>query len=216
MCTQLFPQSRLRLPIFPYAGHSIVFRSPKWNANDTSPAYALFTDSAGHESFSAEIFARASGDLYMAGVNSTDIALPARATDQVLDEASLAKLRVKAERICGAKMAAPRPDASQRASASPDANPRPHQTQDCHLDLVRQGLCFRPATPLGRARASDSVSVGTASTAPLAPDAGIWTAAGHGPWGITLGPGTGKVVSQMMLGKPCSADTRCFRLCEFS
>jgi glycine/D-amino acid oxidase-like deaminating enzyme len=36
---------------------------------------------------------------------------------------------------------------------------------------------------------------------------GIYVAAGHSCWGITLGPGTGKVMSEMILdGKARSAD----------
>lgn len=29
---------------------------------------------------------------------------------------------------------------------------------------------------------------------------GVFVAAGHGVWGISLGPGTGKVVAEMVLG----------------
>jgi glycine/D-amino acid oxidase-like deaminating enzyme len=35
---------------------------------------------------------------------------------------------------------------------------------------------------------------------------GVWIGAGHSFWGITLGPGTGKVLSEMVLGEELSAD----------
>lgn len=35
---------------------------------------------------------------------------------------------------------------------------------------------------------------------------GVYVAAGHGPWGISGSLGTGKVVSQMVLGQDVSVD----------
>jgi glycine/D-amino acid oxidase-like deaminating enzyme len=36
---------------------------------------------------------------------------------------------------------------------------------------------------------------------------GLWVASGHSCWGITLGPGTGKVMSELLMdGKATSAD----------
>ncbi|GAA5907763.1 hypothetical protein JCM5296_004528 [Sporobolomyces johnsonii] len=37
-------------------------------------------------------------------------------------------------------------------------------------------------------------------------DDDVFVATGHGPWGITLAPGTGKVIAEMMLGLELSAD----------
>lgn len=58
-----------------------------------------------------------------------------------------------------------------------------------------QQFCFRPITPdldpiVDRLRSD-----------------GVWFAGGHGPWGITLAPGTGKVMAEMVLeGRARSAD----------
>lgn len=41
---------------------------------------------------------------------------------------------------------------------------------------------------------------------PLAPN--IFVSTAMGPWGITLAPGAGKVVAEMMLGRKQSADVR--------
>jgi glycine oxidase len=30
---------------------------------------------------------------------------------------------------------------------------------------------------------------------------GLWTAAGHGPWGISAGPATGRIAADALLGK---------------
>lgn len=44
---------------------------------------------------------------------------------------------------------------------------------------------------------------------------GIWVGAGHTFWGITLGPGTGKVLAEMVLGEEPSADVRDLALSGF-
>ena len=71
------------------------------------------------------------------------------------------------------------------------------------LDVVRTGLCFRPVTRRGTpilARIPEN-DVGTKGV-------GVWIAAGHGPWGISLSLGTGKVMAEMIQGRPMSADVR--------
>ena len=61
------------------------------------------------------------------------------------------------------------------------------------LEVLREGLCFRPVTKRG-----------TPIIAEIRPS--VWIAAGHGPWGICLSLGTGKVVSEMVEGRRTSAD----------
>ncbi|EIN09629.1 FAD dependent oxidoreductase [Punctularia strigosozonata HHB-11173 SS5] len=53
-------------------------------------------------------------------------------------------------------------------------------------DVEVKQLCYRPRTPDGRP------SIGKLNEH-------VWMAAGHGPWGITLGPGTGKVMAELLL-----------------
>lgn len=59
-------------------------------------------------------------------------------------------------------------------------------------ELVSAALCYRPVTPdgtplLGRLESNEDE---------------IYIAAGHGPWGITLGPGSGKVMADLLMGRP--------------
>lgn len=63
------------------------------------------------------------------------------------------------------------------------------------VQVVRRGLCFRPVTPWGRpivARLGKKDVGGV--------EGNVFVAAGHGPWGISLSLGTGKVVSEMVRG----------------
>ena len=72
------------------------------------------------------------------------------------------------------------------------------------LDVVREGLCFRPWTESGRP------IVGRLERRVLGegavPEGGVYMATGHGPWGIALSLGTGKVVAEMLAGVKTSAD----------
>lgn len=57
-------------------------------------------------------------------------------------------------------------------------------------EIVSINLCYRPVT-----------SSGYPFVSPLPAVSNAWVCAGHGPWGITLAPGSGKVASEMILGK---------------
>lgn len=73
---------------------------------------------------------------------------------------------------------------------------------------MRKALCFRPVTPSGEpiiSRIPDrdlGIAVGTRPGA----DGGVYLAAGHGPWGISLSLGTGLVLAEMAQGRAVSAD----------
>jgi glycine/D-amino acid oxidase-like deaminating enzyme len=175
----LFPNSNLKLAISSLAGHSLVVRSPRWGKeHEGKGCHAVFTtDEAG---YSPEIFSRIGGEIYIAGLNSVSLPLPELATESRIDESSIAKLKMTAERLLGEE----------------------------DLEVVRKGLCFRPVTKRGTpilARIDEKLgSVGTRGTR----EGGGFIAAGHGPWGIALSLGTGKVMSEMIEGKETSADVR--------
>ena len=85
-----------------------------------------------------------------------------------------------------------------------DAHPRPKDisklkeiadTLFSDYTIEREQLCFRPMTQHG------DPFVG-----PVQQLRGVFVGAGHSFWGITLGPGTGKVLSEMILNNPLSAD----------
>ena len=179
----LFPTSKLKLPILSLAGHSLVLRSPRWTKeHEGEGCHAVFTtDSAG---YSPELFSRIGGEIYIAGLNSASIPLPTLATDSKVDDTAMAKLHETAKRLL-----------------SMDGD-----TDD--LEVVRKGLCFRPVTKRGTpilARIPDSMLGGNTATR-SGGDGGVFLAAGHGPWGISMSLGTGKVMAEMVQGLPTSAD----------
>jgi glycine/D-amino acid oxidase-like deaminating enzyme len=67
--------------------------------------------------------------------------------------------------------------------------------------IEKEQLCFRPMTEKG-----------TPFICPYPQVEGVYVGAGHGHFGIILGPGTGKVLSEMILGEELSADISQFSL----
>ena len=116
--------------------------------------------------YSPEVFSRVGGEIYIAGLNSTTIPLPNLATGKKIEPQAIAALQKTAKRLMG------------------DG-----------LELLREGLCFRPVTKRG-----------TPIIGPVPEEKGVWIAAGHGPWGISLSLGTGKCVAEMVQGRKTSAN----------
>lgn len=86
------------------------------------------------------------------------------------------------------------------------------------LEVAKEGLCFRPVTPWGLpivSRIEDRIlgdGVGTRSGR----YGGVFIATGHGPWGISLSLGTGKVLAEMVQGRKLSADVGALGLRELT
>ncbi|KAI1080543.1 FAD dependent oxidoreductase [Whalleya microplaca] len=181
----LFPTSQLRLPISSLAGHSIVVRSPRWAAeHEEHGCHAVFMTAK--PGYSPEIFSRVGGQIYIAGLNSAAEPLPPLATDarRGISGPAIETLRRTAREVLGP------------ADGGDD------------LEVVREGLCFRPVTDRGTpvlSRIPDRY-LGPSVGARQAPDGGVFLAAGHGPWGISHSLGTGKVMAEMIQGRELSAD----------
>ena len=156
-------------------------RSPRWGReHEEKGCHAVFT--TGEESYSPEIFSRIGGEIYVAGLNDASLALPYLATESKIDEASMETLKKTAKRLLGGK-------------------------ED--LEVVRTGLCFRPVTTRGTpilGRIPDE-SLGK-MTARGGTEGGVWVASGHGPWGISLSLGSGKVMAEMIQGRPTSVSVK--------
>ena len=189
----LFPAADLKIPVSQLAGHSLVLRSPRWtlehekaHTDKGGPMHAVFTtDPTG---YSPELFSRTGAEIYIAGLNDPSLPLPKLATDRQIDPDSIGQLKRTATRLLGI----------------------PGQEDD--LQIVREGLCFRPVTRSGRPIIGriDDKKLGKAKTGDVKTrgpgEGGVFIAAGHGPWGISLGIGTGCVVADMVAGKATSAD----------
>lgn len=179
----LFPYARIQIPIHHLAGHSIVVRSPRWTReHEHRGCHAVFTTT--RTGFSPEIFSRMGEEIYVAGLNSSSIALPARASDALIDPSSIAELKAMAQKLLGRD-----------------------GTDVSDLEVLREGLCFRPVTDAGTpimSRVADD-NLGGITTKPGS-EGGVFVAAGHGPWGISHSLGTGKVMAEMLEGEDLSAD----------
>ncbi|KAF3768712.1 hypothetical protein M406DRAFT_45171 [Cryphonectria parasitica EP155] len=180
--SDLFPNSVCKLPVSSLAGHSLVVRSPRWTEEmEASGAgcHAVFTTS--RQGYSPEMFSRAGADIWIGGLNSATTPLPEDPTGS----------RIEAEAIAQIKKTA----AAEEVVID-------------DLEVVREALCFRPVTPYGTpiiSRLDDGHLGGGITTKPDA-EGGVFLAAGHGPWGISLSLGTGIVLAEMAQGRKLSAD----------
>ncbi|KAF2086649.1 FAD dependent oxidoreductase [Saccharata proteae CBS 121410] len=187
--SSLFPSASIRIPISALAGHSLLLRSPRWSAgHEEEGCHAVFaTDTLG---FSPELFSRMGGEIYVAGLNSANIALPELATDVKITNSAAKQLKDVATLMLG----------------------QPGQQDD--LQVLREGLCFRPVTSSGRPIISKvpDAKLGRDFSSADKGEGGVFVAAGHGAWGISQSLGTGKVMSEMLQGLPTSANIKTLAL----
>ncbi|KAL4919665.1 FAD dependent oxidoreductase [Aspergillus aurantiobrunneus] len=196
----LFPASRTTLPMYPLAGYSLVVRSPRYTATheneiEKGRSHAVFTTHPPSCGFSPEMFSRQGAEIYIAGLNSREIPVPERVEDlkRFFDEREIQKLKAVTVRLMG-KL----PDGK---SESTDEVPNVDD-----LEILREGLCLRPVAERGVpfvSRIEDS-SLGNGLKTPK--NGGVFVAAGHGPWGISLSLGTGRVVADLIRGMKPAAD----------
>ncbi|CAD0106768.1 unnamed protein product, partial [Aureobasidium uvarum] len=174
--SKLFPSSSLNLPVSAFAGHSIVISSPHWTtSHEPNGCHAIFSTSS--SGFSPELISRVGGEIYIAGLNDSTIPLPALATEAKIEDSAISELKKTAERMCG--------------------------VPGREIEVLREGLCFRPITPRGEpilCRVHEKELGGVSS------QSGVFVAAGHGPWGISLSLGTGLVMSEMIRGVKTSCE----------
>lgn len=194
---EIFPSSEVSLPIGPLAGYSVVLRSPRYTLEHErvthgGKSHAIFTTHPDSCGFCPEIFSREGGEIYIAGLNSWDIPLPSHAegSRELFDPNEIARLKDVSVRLMG-----------KLADGSAESTDDVPNVDD--LEIVREGLCFRPVTSRGTPLVS---KVEDHSLGGVRARGGVYVAAGHGPWGISLSLGTGKVVAEMVQGMRTSAD----------
>ncbi|KAF7596468.1 hypothetical protein BBP40_001340 [Aspergillus hancockii] len=189
---ELFPSSRVSIPISPLAGYSLVLRSPRHTLEHEQRTYggrshAIFTSDPFSCGFSPEVFSRHGGEIYIAGLNDPGMPLPAYAekSRSLIDRGELEKYKTVVVQLMG-------------RLTGEGTGFEVHNTDD--LEVLRDGLCFRPVAERGTpilCRVEDEVLGGG-----LKPGkgGGVFVASGHGPWGISLSLGTGRVVADMVEG----------------
>ncbi|KAF2144861.1 uncharacterized protein K452DRAFT_316020 [Aplosporella prunicola CBS 121167] len=183
----LFPRAPLRVPISALAGHSLLLKSPRWSAeHEEKGCHAVFaTDTLG---FSPELFSRIGGEIYIAGLNSTMIPLPDVPSDCKARDDAMQQLKDVAKTMLGL----------------------PGQEDD--LQVLREGLCFRPVTSSGRPIISRIPDAKLDMATRSGGEGGVFMAAGHGAWGISQSLGTGKVMAELICGQPTSVNIKALAL----
>ncbi|KAE8135364.1 FAD dependent oxidoreductase [Aspergillus pseudotamarii] len=193
---ELFPSAQISIPVSQLAGYSLVLRSPRHTLEHEQQIYggrshAIFSENPFSCGFSPEIFSRQGGEIYIAGLNDPDLPLPGRAEESrdLIDRNEMRRLESVSAQLMGRIM---------------DEGDEMRNMND--LEVLREGLCFRPVsdrgTPVVCKVDDDLLGNGVRTTG----HGGVFVAAGHGPWGISLSLGTGRVVADMVEGVPPRAD----------
>ena len=181
----LFPTSDLDIPISSLAGHALLLKSPLWpppNSNLTPPTENPKTQPPCHALFTTDPQAH----------------LP-------YAPELFSRLPSGHIYIAGLNNANyPLPDLATDSEIDPQAIATLEETAERLLgessfEVERKSVCWRPVTGRG------TPVVGRAEKGGIE-ERGVWIAAGHGPWGISLSLGTGKVVAEMIEGVEVSAD----------
>lgn len=189
--SRLFPDSRLRIPSSkqPNSGNYTVLKVPRWDGSqDTKVCHQIYLEKfLGHK---VDISSRPDGTLYIGGSLSAQEALPETTTD------------VQPQWIYVHKM--------KRLVAS---------VLGCSLDdveILDVGRAYRPCLEHGRPIISqvplhELLGVMHRNCIEGREDerGGVYLNVGHGWDGITLAPGSGKVMSELIDGgRSVSADIR--------
>lgn len=194
----LFPASNTTFPIYPLAGYSLLVRSPRYTttleSKENNHSHAVFTTHPPSCGFSPEIFSRQRSEIYIAGLNSREIPVQEGVENikSFFEQSEVEKLKAVAVRLMGRLPAG--------ATESTDETPNVDD-----LEILREGLCFRPVAERGVpfvGRVDDGALGGLKTSK----NGGVFVAAGHGPWGITLAPGTGKAVADLVRGVKPAVD----------
>ncbi|KAK9371184.1 FAD dependent oxidoreductase [Lipomyces kononenkoae] len=193
----LFPEANYMPAISPLAGYSMTFASPlsqshteQGSAKKTRDAF--FIRSSGSDAWLPELFSRSNGEIYIAGLNEQgfDPALGTMATSSHFEWHGTA-------------------DEIELASSDEDSHTNNFNVLQSvakellgpDISVIRKSVCLRPVTPGGEP------IIGQVPPRYVNGTNGVYICAGHGPWGITLSLGSGKVMAELVTdGKVRSAD----------
>lgn len=191
---ELFPRSIVDLPISSIGGYSLIVKSPRHTPAQEAGYgmnHAIFAAPNSTCSWAPEIFSRQGGEIYIAGLNAPEVAVPPTASEAAIDAAPMDELKRVAVELMG-----------QRVSQS-DSKSDAVDVGD--LEVTREALCFRPVTARGTPIVT-KLPDGSLGDNCASQSGGVFVAAGHGPWGISLSLGTGKVMAEMIQGIKTSAN----------
>ncbi|KAJ8098319.1 FAD dependent oxidoreductase [Lipomyces tetrasporus] len=156
---------------------------------------ALFVRSSGLAEWSPEIFSRSNGEIYIAGLNEQGFhplgsMLPSPSFEDngsLLDEIDLPSEGDESK--------------SRHVSNFSTMKSVAQGLLGPNITVLRRSVCLRPVTPGGEP------IIGEVPPEFVNGTKGVYICAGHGPWGISLSLGSGKVMAELLTdGKVRSAD----------
>jgi len=188
----LFPSSSIQIDSATEAGDWIVFR----NQNPVvrkSMAFVGLNDIVGEK---LEFAGRNDGTIWACGTKDQKGALPPLGARGSPDPTRIANLTSRAYHFL-----------------------RVHNADDPdtfkELEIIALGRAFRPVTLSGRPMMAMVEPDKLSHHNGLHADGGrgnVFLCWGHGSWGLTLGPGTGKLMSQLILGEQTDLDLSPFQI----
>ena len=185
----LFPNSRIRIPSSkqPSSGNYLVVKVPRWNrAQDTRVCHQIHLEGfLGHK---VDISSRPDGTLYIGGSLSAPEELPERTTDVQPQSKYVCQMKRLVESVLGCAADDMQILEEGRAFLTLLEHERPIIAQVPLDELL--GITHRDANKRREVK-----------------QGGVFLNVGHGRDGITLGPGSGRVMSELIeQGRSMSAD----------
>ncbi|KAF5243374.1 hypothetical protein FANTH_8196 [Fusarium anthophilum] len=185
---KLFPSAPFHLQRTTNAGDWIIFQYPCL-ARPESTAFVSFEPLTGKK---FEFAGRNDGTIWACGRRNFDAMLPSPDRPDEPDERLIKELRA-----CASKW------------LNRDCTSLGEHSED--VQVLSKGRAFRPATRSGLPVMSEVKSSDVTADAASFPT-GIFVCWGHGSWDLTLGMGSGRVMSQLMRGKEPDIDLSPFSL----
>lgn len=184
----LFPSAPVRLQWTINAGDWIIFKNPCLTIRE-STAFVSFEPLIG-EKF--EFAGRNDGTIWACGRRNFEATLPSPGQSKEPDQELIHEVSELARKWLNLKCTRP----------------------EWHCDgvqILEKGRAFRPATKSGLPVMSEVKSSDIKPKDALL-STGIFVCWGHGSWGLTLGLGSGRVMSQLMRGEKPDIDISRFSL----
>ncbi|KAK7204258.1 FAD dependent oxidoreductase [Myxozyma melibiosi] len=174
------------------------------NTIDLSPIRnALFVRSSIYSRWSPEIFSRSNGEIYIAGLNEQGYNVGQTTTRR----GSMAPPSLQEYREQEAESGTD--SESDAEGKKPVQGSEKYKTLEDvaksllgpEIKIMRKSVCLRPVTPRGEP------IIGKVPPEQVGGAKGVYICSGHGPWGISLCLGSGRVITEMITeGQARSAD----------
>lgn len=180
--SNLFPSSSLKIPISSLAGHSVLLRSPLWPCAPSpypSQTISSFKELLSPTELSCHAVFTSDPANYSPEVFSR---LPGHVYLAGLNSETYPLPPLPTERVIDKESIATLMVTAKRLMGN-------------ELEILREAVCWRPVSARG-----------TPYLGKVPGEPGVWIAAAHGMWGISLSLGTGKVMAEMLQGKKTSVD----------